>query len=93
MRDAAGDKTSGTDKVQEVELFPRDLKYILTETSPDRTEMKIEIDEKVSNQEYRTDFKEINQLIEYKPLTINNAGAIKFHQQDQYLLEFDIDVC
>ena len=87
----SGDKTSGTDKVQEVELFPKDLKYVLTETSPDRTEMKIEVDDKVSNQEYRTDFKEINQLIEYKPLTINGAGAVKFHQRDQYILEFDID--
>jgi hypothetical protein len=85
------DKTQQQDRVEEVELFPRDLKYVLTETSPDRTEMKIEIDEKVTNQEYRTDFKEINQLIEYKPLTINGAGAIKFHQRDQYLLEFDID--
>ena len=53
--------------------------------------MIVERDEIIKNSEYIDDFKSMSELIEYKPLRINNSGKIKFDQSDQYVLEFDIN--
>ena len=33
----------------------------------------------------------MTEMIQYKPLRLNNAGRIKFDQKDPYVLEFDIN--
>jgi hypothetical protein len=79
------------DKVVELELFKRDLTYVIDDISPDRTEAIIEVDEIIQNEEYKEDFLTMSEMIEYKPLRINGAGPIKFDEKDPYVLEFDID--
>ena len=74
-----------------IEVFIREQKYIINETSPDRTEVKIQLDNNLLNQEYINDFKEMNSMIEYQPIKKDNGGLIKFDSKDQYVLEFDIN--
>ena len=74
-----------------IEVFIREQKYIINETSSDRTEVKIQLDGNLLNQEYINDFKEMNSMIEYQPIQKDNGGLIKFDSKDQYVLEFDIN--
>jgi hypothetical protein len=84
-------KNDEFDKLPEKELFKRSLNYVIDDISPDKTELIVERDEIIKNSEYIDDFKSMSELIEYKPLRINNSGKIKFDQSDQYVLEFDIN--
>ena len=79
------------DKSVELELFKRDLRYIVDDISPDKTEAIVEVDEVIKNEEYINDFQSMSEMIEYKPLRLNGAGPIKFDQKDPYVLEFDIN--
>tara|TARA_B100001287_G_C22585458_1_gene483018 strand:- start:165 stop:1028 length:864 start_codon:yes stop_codon:yes gene_type:complete len=83
--------SDGSDKSVELELFKRDLRYIIDDISPDKTEAIIEVDEVIKNEEYINDFQSMSEMIEYKPLRLNGAGPIKFDQKDPYVLEFDIN--
>jgi len=74
-----------------IEVFIREQKYIINEASSDRREVKIQLDGNLLNQEYINDFKEMNSMIEYKPLQKDNGGLIKFDSKDQNVLEFDIN--
>ena len=67
------------------EVFPRELKYISSEISPDRTEMVLELDSQIKNAEYKINLNEMGQLIEYQP-----KGTIKFDSKEPYILEFEI---
>ena len=73
------------------ELFLKDFTYFIDDISPDRTELILEVDENIKNEEYREDFETMGQLIEYKSLKVDNQGSIKFDTKDPYVLEFNID--
>ena len=79
------------DKPVATELFLKDLTYFIDDISPDRTELILEVDENIKNEEYREDFETMGQLIEYKSLKVDNQGSIKFDTKDPYVLEFNID--
>jgi hypothetical protein len=68
------------------EVFPRELKYIGSEISPDRTEMILELDSQVKNSEYKVNLSEMGELIEYQP-----QGSIKFDSKEPHILEFEIN--
>ena len=73
------------DTSSRVEVYPRELKYIGSEISPDRTEMILELDSQVNNAEYKINLNEMGELIEYQP-----KGTIKFDSKEPYILEFEI---
>ena len=73
------------------EVFIREQKYIIAESSPDKSELRISTDPQVRNDEYLSDFKEMNAMIEYQPINDDNGGLIKFDSKDQNVLEFDIN--
>jgi len=87
----ATNNSDDQDQAVEMELFKRDLTYIIDDISPDRTEAIVEVDELIKNQEYKEDFLSMSEMIEYKPLRLNGAGPIKFDQTDPTILEFDIN--
>src|SRR5210317_32711 len=87
----ATNNSDDQDQVVEMELFKRDLTYVIDDISPDRTEAIVEVDELIKNQEYKEDFLSMSEMIEYKPLRLNGAGPIKFDQTDPTILEFDIN--
>ena len=86
-------KTSDEEKSnnEPIEVFIRDQKYIIAESSPDKSELRISTDPQVRNKEYLSDFKEMNAMIEYQPINDDNSGLIKFDSKDQNVLEFDIN--
>ena len=86
-------KTSDEEKSnnEPIEVFIRDQKYIIAESSPDKSELRISTDPQVRNDEYLSDFKEMNAMIEYQPINDDNGGLIKFDSKDQNVLEFDIN--
>ena len=73
------------------EVFIKEYKYPLVETSPDRTEFILELDENVKAGEYRNDFIEMGEMIEYTPISKDNMGLVKFNSKKPHILEFDID--
>ena len=73
------------------EVFIKEYKYPLVETSPDRTEFILELDENVNAGEYRNDFIEMGEMIEYTPISKDNMGLVKFDSKKPHILEFDID--
>ena len=73
------------------EVFIKEYKYPLVETSPDRTEFILELDENVKDWEYRNDFIEMGEMIEYTPISKDNMGLVKFDSKKPHILEFDID--
>ena len=79
------------DTTQRKELFQRDLTYIISEISPDRTELIVELDKQIKNPAYKNNLKAMGELFEYRPLKEGNAGAIKFDPKSPYELEFDIN--
>ena len=86
-------KTSDEEKSnnEPIEVFIREQKYIIAESSPDKSELRISTDPQVRNDEYLSDFKEMNAMIEYQPINDDNGGLIKFDSKDQNVLEFDIN--
>ena len=86
-------KTSDEEKSnnEPIEVFIRDQKYVIAESSPDKSELRISTDPQVRNKEYLSDFKEMNAMIEYQPIDDDNGGLIKFDSKDQNVLEFDIN--
>ena len=86
-------KTSDEEKSnnEPIEVFIRDQKYVIAESSPDKSELRISTDPQVRNKEYLSDFKEMNAMIEYQPIDDDNSGLIKFDSKDQNVLEFDIN--
>jgi len=86
-------KTSDEEKSnnEPIEVFIRDQKYVIAESSPDKSELRISTDPQVRNDEYLSDFKEMNAMIEYQPIDDDNGGLIKFDSKDQNVLEFDIN--
>ena len=73
------------------EVFIKEYKYPLVETSPDRTEFILELDENVKAGEYRNDFIEMGEMIEYTPISKDNMVLVKFDSKKPHILEFDID--
>ena len=73
------------------EVFIKEYKYPLVETSPDRTEFILELDENVKAGEYRNDFIEMGEMIEYTPISKDNMWLVKFDSKKPHILEFDID--
>ena len=73
------------------EVFIKEYKYPLVETSPDRTEFILELDENIKGGEYRNDFIEMGEMIEYTPISKANMGLVKFDSKKPHILEFDID--
>ena len=86
-------KTSDEEKSnnEPIEVFIREQKYIIAESSPDKSELRISTDPQVRNDEYLSDFKEMNAMIEYQPIDDDNSGLIKVDSKDQNVLEFDIN--
>ena len=84
-----GDEDKDTSLQEEV--FIKEYKYPLVETSPDRTEFILELDENVKAGEYRNDFVEMGEMIEYTPISKDNMGLVKFDSKKPHILEFDID--
>ena len=80
-----------TDNPTREEVFIKDMKYELVETSPDRTEFMLQLDESIDDEEYKNEFSEMGETIQYRPLNSGGAGTIKFQSQNPYILEFDID--
>ena len=83
-----GDETNNPKRE---EVFIKEMKYKLVETSPDRTEFMLQLDDKIQNQEYRYEFAEMGEMIQYRPISSNNNRGIKFQGKNPYILEFDID--
>jgi hypothetical protein len=73
------------------ELFIKDAKYFIDGISPDRTEVLVEVDENIQNEEMREDFQTMGRTIEYKSIKTDEQGGIKFDQKNPYILEFEID--
>ena len=73
------------------EVFIKEYKYPLVETSPDRTEFILELDNNLKGGEYRNDFVEMGEMIEYTPISKDNMGSIEFDSKKPHILEFDID--
>ena len=73
------------------EVFIKEYKYQLVETSPDRTEFILDLDENIKGGEYRNDFIEMGEMIEYTPISKANMGLVKFDSKKPHILEFDID--
>ena len=73
------------------EVFIKEYKYPLVETSPDRTEFILELDENIKGGEYRNDFIEMGEMIEDTPISKANMGLVKFDSKKPHILEFDID--
>ena len=73
------------------ELFIKDTKYFIDGISPDRTEVLVEVDENIQNEEMREDFQTMGRTIEYKSIKTDEQGGIKFDQKNPYILEFEID--
>ena len=84
-----GDEDKDTSLQEEV--FIKEYKYPLVETSPDRTEFILELDENIKGGEYRNDFIEMGEMIEYTPISKDNMGLVKFDSKKPHILEFDID--
>ena len=84
-----GDEEKDTSLREEV--FIKEYKYPLVETSPDRTEFILELDNNLKGAEYRNDFVEMGEMIEYTPLSKDNVGSIEFDSKKPHILEFDID--
>ena len=85
---ATGDES---DKTMREEVFIKEMKYELVETSPDRTEFILQLNDKIKNSEYIQEFIEMGEMIQYKPISRQNMGSIKFDPKDPQVLEFDID--
>ena len=79
------------DKSTREEVFIKEYKYPLVETSPDRTEFILELDNNLKGAEYRNDFVEMGEMIEYTPISKANMGSIEFDSKKPHILEFDID--
>ena len=73
------------------EVFIKEYKYPLVDISPDRTEFILELDENIKGGEYRNDFVEMGEMIEYTPISKANMGLVKFDSKKPHILEFDID--
>lgn len=84
-----GDEEKDTSLREEV--FIKEYKYPLVETSPDKTEFILELDNNIKGSEYRNDFVEMGEMIEYTPLSKDNMGSIEFDSKKPHILEFDID--
>ena len=84
-----GDEEKDTSLREEV--FIKEYKYPLVETSPDRTEFILELDNNLKGGEYRNDFVEMGEMIEYTPISKANMGSIEFDSKKPHILEFDID--
>ena len=84
-------KGDETNKAEREEVFIKEMKYKLVETSPDRTEFILQLDDKIKNQEYIYEFSEMGEMIQYQPINKSNKGTIKFDTKDPHVLEFDID--
>jgi len=84
-----GDEEKDTSLREEV--FIKEYKYPLVETSPDRTEFILELDNNIKGSEYRNDFVEMGEMIEYTPLSKDNVGSIEFDSKKPHILEFQID--
>ena len=73
------------------ELYRRELNYIISEISPDRTELIVELDSQLKNPAYKKDLVTMGELIEFRPVKNDGtSGAIKFVSEDDYILEYDI---
>ena len=81
----------GQDTPVKKELFIKEVKYFIDGISPDRTEAFIEVDENITNEEMREDFRTMNRLIEYKSIKKDGQGGIKFDQKNPHILEFEIN--
>ena len=73
------------------EVYIKEYKYPLVETSPDRTEFILELDNNLKGSEYRNDFVEMGEMIEYTPISKANSGLAKFDSKKPHILEFDVD--
>ena len=67
------------------EVFPKELKYVLTQISSDRTEVEVKI-QNINNRIYAKNFKQINRVINYTPKKSNNGGKIRFDLTDPNVL-------
>lgn len=76
---------------QRKELFEREFNYIISDISPDKTELIVEVDKQLKNSSYKNNLKAMGEIIEYRPIKKNESGGIKFDSKDPYVLEFDID--
>ena len=81
----------GQDTPLKKELFIKDVKYFIDQISPDRTEVLVEVDENIGNEEMREDFQTMGQIIEYKSIKKSGQGGIKFDDKNPNILEFQID--
>jgi hypothetical protein len=61
-----------SDKSSREEVFIKEMKYKLVETSPDRTEFILQLDDKIKNSEYIHEFAEMGEMIQYKPVSRQN---------------------
>ena len=75
------------------EIFAKELKYVIKSISADRTELEVDT-QRVQNEIYNKNFREINKIINYTPTTspnLPNAGNIRFDLTDPYVLVADLD--
>jgi len=82
-----GETQSGEQK----EVYIQEQKYLIDEISQDNTEASVKFDQFVPNSDYKNDLMEMNSLIQYKPMSSDNSGKIKFNNDNPYVLEFDIN--
>tara|TARA_B100001094_G_C18195830_1_gene810808 strand:- start:6540 stop:11420 length:4881 start_codon:yes stop_codon:yes gene_type:complete len=70
------------------ELVPKKLQYRIKQISPNRREIKVDI-QKLNNVPYQKDFASINKDMVYTPKkNVANAGKIKFDKTDGNVLQF-----
>ena len=70
------------------ELLPKKLQYRIKEISPNRREVKVDV-QQINNVPYQKDFASINKDMVYTPKKNRpNAGKIKFDKTDANVLQF-----
>ena len=79
---------AGTQRQNEEELFPKELKYVIKEAGPTKDELKVDL-QLIKNIPYQKNFASINKDMVYAPLKNEaNAGQIRFDLTDPNVLVF-----
>ena len=76
------------EKVEPTELFPKELKYFIKQISPNKRELKVDVQE-IKNVPYKKNFASMNKNIVYIPLKRGGGGTIRWDLTDPNILVFN----
>ena len=76
------------EKVEPTELFPKELKYFIKQISPNKRELKVDVQE-IKNVPYKKNFASMNKNMVYIPLKRGGGGTIRWDLTDPNILVFN----